>query len=92
MVYAPPASETEEPLIISTETFDNYLNKPNPFPVVEVLPNIKAQKELPASYRYEGNGHDLQYNFSYEFREDGQVGKRTTTGPRGVEVAVYYYY
>ncbi|HEX6892468.1 MAG TPA: hypothetical protein VF141_17295, partial [Chryseolinea sp.] len=83
---------SEEPVLISTETFDNYLNKPNPFPVVEVLPNTNTQKLLPALYRYEGNGKDLQYSFSYDFRDDGKVGKRTTTGPATFEVAVYHYY
>ena len=92
MVYSPAPSETEEPHLISTETFDNYLNKSNPFPIVDILPNHKTQKYLPTSYRFEGNNKDLQYFFSYDFTEDGKVYKRTTTGQGNSEYANYYYY
>lgn len=92
LVYTPAASSEEEPYLVSTETFDGYLDKENPFPMVDVLPNVKTQKNLPASYRYEGNGRDLQYYFSYEFRQDGKLSKRTVTGPGPGETATYEYY
>jgi hypothetical protein len=92
LVYTPSTTNPEEPYLVSIETFDNYVNKENPFPVVEVLPYVKTQKLLPSSYRIESNGHDLLYNFSYEFRPDGKVSKRTITGAGPTETAEYHYY
>ncbi len=92
LVYTPGASAEEEPTLLTTETFDSYLHKENPFPMVEVLPNIKTQKTLPTSYRFEGHGRDLQYYFSYEFTTDGKVSKRTVSGPGASETATYEYY
>lgn len=87
-----PTSNPDEELITSETTFDNYINEENPFPMVEVLPNMKTQKNLPSSYRIKANGHDLLYNFSYEFRPDGKVGKRTATRGNTSDIAVYHYY
>jgi YD repeat-containing protein len=85
-------SNPEHEVIISETTFDNYLDEENPFPMVEVLPNMKTQKSLPGSYRVNTNGQDLLYTFSYEFRLDGKVGKRTATRGNTSDVAVYHYY
>jgi YD repeat-containing protein len=90
MVYL-PSSHREDPYLLSTETFDHYLNNENPFPIVQVLPYFNAQKQLPSSYRLETNGHDLRYSFSYQFTSDGKVEKRITTGP-SYETAIYHYY
>jgi hypothetical protein len=91
IVYYPTFPQEE--LIISETTFENYIDAENPFPMVEILPTVKTQKKLPRTYRLKANGHDLLYNFSYEFREDGKVGKRTATLNGGtVDHAVYHYY
>ena len=92
LVYIPATSAEEEPVLSTTETFDSYVNKENPFPMIDVLPNVKTQKTLPTSYRFEGHGRDLQYYFSYEFTQDGKVSKRTVSGPGPSESATYEYY
>lgn len=92
LTYVPSTKTEEEPILITTETFDSYVNKTNPFPVVDVLPNVKAQKWLPTSYKYENEEQAIQYYFSYEYNAEGKVIKRTTTGPGTNEVAAYSYY
>jgi hypothetical protein len=88
IVYYPDGEQ-----IISETTFDNYIDKENPFPMVQVLPNLKTQKKLPTTYSLKANGHDLLYYLSYEFRSDGKVGKRTATlNGSSADVAVYRYY
>lgn len=87
LTYQPVEGE-EEPILISTRTYDHYLTALNPFPVYDIIPNISAQKNLPGSYRLEGNGTDLLYNFTYDFSEEGFLTKRTTGG----ETTVYKYY
>lgn len=74
--------------LTSTRTYDHYLDKVNPFPVNEVIPTIKTQTKLPASYRVEENDVDLLYKFNYEFNTNGEVTKRTTKG----ESTLYFYY
>lgn len=91
LTYA-PGENGGEPILLSTRTWENYLDAENPFPMVDLLPNVKTQLKLPSTYRIEENGHDILYNLSYEFRTDGLVGKRTTNGPQVSEVALYHYY
>lgn len=92
IVYYPKANSAEELEVVSETTFDSYLDADNPFPMVEVLPNMKTQKKLPSTYRHQAHGHDLLYNLSYEFRPDGKVGKRTAIKGTTTDVAVYHYY
>lgn len=70
------ADGQEEPLLISTTIFDGYIEKDNPFPMVDILPTLKTQKWLPATYPVEENGADLLYNLSYAFHEAGGVNMR----------------
>ena len=83
-----PVDTPEEYELISTRTYENYLDKPNMFPVVEVVPTVQAQHNLPGSYRVEENGADLQYVFSYEYDTEGRAVRRTTQG----EETTYSYY
>jgi hypothetical protein len=92
MVYTHSSANPEEPYLVSTETFDNYLDKENPFQMVDVLPNIKTQKKLPATYRLEANGHDLLYNLTYQFNQNGKVIRRVTPMGYTSESAWYEYY
>lgn len=92
IVYYPTSNSDEELIVTSETTFDTYLDADNPFPMVEVLPNMKTQKKLPSTNRYKANGHDLLYNRSYEFRPDGKVGKRTAIRGTTSDIAVYHYY
>lgn len=89
--YAPPIGDGE-PVLLSTRTYDGYIDAVNPFPMVDILPTVKTQTKLPSTYRVEENGADLLYNLSYEFRNDGLVGKRTATSTQASESAVYHYY
>ncbi len=89
--YAPSANG-EEPTLLSTRTYEGYIDSANPFPMVEILPTVRTQTKLHSSYRVEEAGVDLIYNLSYEFGDDGLVKKRTATGAHTSEVAVYSYY
>jgi hypothetical protein len=49
--------------------------------MVDILPDQKSQNNLPASYRIEENGHDITYQFTYEFDNAGKPLSRTATSP-----------
>jgi hypothetical protein len=87
-----PVEGDGEPILLSTRTWENYIDAENPFPMVDILPTERTQTKLPSTYRVEENGHDILYNLSYEFRSDGLVGKRVATGPQASEIALYHYY
>jgi len=89
--YAPSVNG-EEPVLLSTRTYEGYIDSANPFPMVEILPTVNTQAKLPSSFRVEENGVDLIYNLSYEFGNDGLVKKRTASSAQATEVAVYSYY
>jgi hypothetical protein len=91
LTYTIPAG-SEEQVLIATKTFDNYLDVENPFPMVEILPDQKAQNKLPASYRIEENGHDITYQFTYQLSSERKPLSRTATSPSGSETAQYEYY
>lgn len=74
--------------VISQRYHDNYLDKPNWFPVNEIVPSLVAQKNLPGSYRILENGVDLSYSFTYQFDTEGKAVKRETNG----ETTTYTYY
>lgn len=85
-----PIAGGEELELISTRTYEGYGDKANLFPL-ELIPGIAAQRTLPTSFRLEEHGMELEYKFSYEFREDGLPVKRHTSGA-GSEVTEYEYY
>lgn len=86
-----PVEGSEEYSLISTRTYENYSGTENPFPL-EILPNVNSQPNLPGTYRVEENGHDILYQFFYEFDTNGKLVKRTTSSSSGNEVAIYQYY
>ena len=87
-----PSPNGEEPILLSTRTYEGYIDSANPFPMVEILPTVKTQSKLPSSFRVEEGGVDLAYNLSYEFGNDGLLKKRTARSAQATEVAVYIYY
>jgi hypothetical protein len=87
-----PGNGPEEYALISTKTYDGYLAKANPFPMVEILPTTRTQTKLPSSYLVEENGITLRYNFTYEYRADGLVTKRIARSGILTETAHYQYY
>src|SRR5690606_13051192 len=64
--YVPVAGQ-EEPVLVSTHTYDGYLDVFNPFQMVEILPTVRVQSKLPTYFRVEENGADLEYHLSYTF-------------------------
>ena len=76
--------------LISTVTYENYLDVENPFPL-EILPNVNSQPKLPGNYREEANGSNTFFNFTYELDNQGRPLKRTATSNMGSEVTTYSY-
>lgn len=87
-----PIEGSEDYNLLSTQTYEHYLNVENPFSMVEILPNMKTQLTLPLSYRVEENGHDITYDFDYEFDDQGRPTLRRATSSTGSEVADYHYF
>ena len=86
------STDPENPTLVSTRTYENYIDVENPFPMTEVLPNIKMQTKLPTTYRIEESGTDFTYHMRYEFGEDGRPEKRIATSSNDTQTAVYHYY
>jgi hypothetical protein len=87
-----PGSNPAEPILVSTRTYEGYMNRDNPFPMVEILPTVTAQTKLATSYRVEESGIDQVYTLSYQFRPDGLPEKRIATSTRDSQTVVYHYY
>ncbi|UII29670.1 hypothetical protein LVD17_15325 [Fulvivirga ulvae] len=91
-VYTKDA-KSEEYILLSTKTYDSYITAhDNPFPMIEVIPGVKMQPNLPTIYRHEEGGADLSYSMSYKFHPDGYVIERTVTSSSGGEVTYYEWY
>lgn len=86
------SGDPENPYLVSTRTYDNYIEVDNPFPMTEVLPNMKMQKNLATTYRVEEAGFDFLYQMTYEFDDDGKPTKRIATAGSHTQTAVYHYY
>lgn len=87
-----PIEGSEDYNLLSTKTWESYSTKENQFTMVELLPNHTTQPNLPLSYRLEEGGHNILFQFTYEFNADGQPTKRTATSSTGSEVSTYEYY
>lgn len=83
--------EDNEPKLVSTQTFDDYLTQPNPVPMVTTLPHLNAQPNLPKSYQLETGGQILYYEFQYELRTDGLPVKRILISDKSAETTHYIY-
>lgn len=91
-LYYVPVTDSDEMMLLSTRTYDNYINAENPFPMVDILPTVKTQHKLPGTYREEGNGVDLRYELEYDFLPDGRVTRRHASNGTQVETVEYHYY
>lgn len=76
----------------TTKIWDNYIDTPNPFPMLEVIPGVKMQNKLPQSYAVTIGKQKINYWFSYELRSDGYPLSRTTSSEYGNEYTTYQYY
>jgi hypothetical protein len=83
--------ENKEPDLASTQTFENYLPQPNPLPMVETLPHLNPQPNLPRNYQLEIGGQTIQYEIQYQLRADGLPTQRTVRGSSNTETATYVY-
>ena len=89
MVYN-PIEGSDDYNLISTATYENYMEAENPFPL-EILSTVNSQPKLPRTYRLETNGSNILYNFTYEFDASGRALKRTTSSNTGFETTTYTY-
>jgi hypothetical protein len=87
-----PVQGSDDYNLLSTKTFETYSTKENPFTMVDILPTVKTQPNLPLSYRLEEGGHDILFQFTYQFNAAGQPTKRTATSSVGTESVLYEYY
>ena len=85
---------SEEPVLITTHTYGDYLDVSAPIAMLDILPNAQAQKNLAGSYRLEEHmaERDTQYYITYEFRPDGKPSKRIASAPGDMQTVVYHYY
>jgi hypothetical protein len=83
--------EDGEPVWLSTDTYENYIDAVNPFPL-EIVYGQPIQNKLPSNYRHENGEKVLDYSFSYEFLPGNRPSRRTATGPSTSETTVYEYY
>lgn len=83
--------EGKEPELASAQTFEDYLAQPNPQPMVETLPHLNAQPNLPRSYQLEIGGQTLRYEIQYQLRADGLPTQRTLRGGGNTETTTYVY-
>lgn len=85
---------SEEPVLVSTQTYDQYMDVNAPIAMFEILPTVKAQVNLAGAYRYEQHliNSDLSYTITYEFSPDGLPLKRTASAPGDTQVVLYDYY
>jgi hypothetical protein len=82
MIYTKDVSSDED-ILLSTRTYDNYIDKGNHFPMIEVIPGINMQPKLPTTYRLEEHGHDFLYTISYELNSQGYITQRSVSSSNG---------
>lgn len=69
-------------------SYEDYLDKLNPFPVIDIIPGITVQKNLPGVKIYDAGEGVSIYNYTYEFDEEGRVIKRSAFN----ETTFYFYH
>jgi YD repeat-containing protein len=82
---------TDDLTLATTMTFENYLKQPNPQPMVETLPHLNPQPNLPRTYRIETFDKVLTYQINYVLRSDGYPTERTVSDGAVTETTRYTY-
>ncbi|MFZ2905407.1 MAG: hypothetical protein WAZ98_04310 [Cyclobacteriaceae bacterium] len=82
----------EEPVLIRTRTYDQYLPNLATISMFEIIPGVKSQKNLAGRYREETTETDATYWLTYEFNADGSPVKRTASATGSTQTTVYHYY
>ena len=89
LVYDP--QENGDPVLLTTHTYENYIDAINPFPL-EIVYGQPIQHKLPLTYREDTGDAIFEYSFSYVFLPGGMPSSRTVSGQRIGETTVYEYY
>ncbi len=93
LTYYNPGND-QEPFLLLTHTYENYLSAGSPISMFEFLPAGQFQTKLAGTYRFENHSipQDITYQLSYEFTEDGLLSKRVASAPGETQITNYYYY
>ena len=84
--------DSQRLVLISTETFSEYLPAPNPVAIIEILPVVNLQTNLPKEYTVANNGGSRNvYTIQYQLRPDGYPRERIVTSGGTSERTVYTY-
>jgi hypothetical protein len=82
----------EEPVLVSTRTYEHYRAELAPLSMVEILPTVASQKNLAGSYTVAESGFEFHYTLTYESRPDGLPASRTATSSQDQQRVTYQYY
>ncbi|MBL7843160.1 MAG: hypothetical protein JNK44_04785 [Cyclobacteriaceae bacterium] len=85
-------SQREDFILLTTHVFENYMDKPNPVSMVETLPHLNPQPNLPRIYRIITGSQQLTYEIQYQLRADGLPTQRTILTGTVPEVTNYTYF
>lgn len=93
LTYNNPGDD-QEPILLITRTYENYLDTDSPISMFEFLPTVQFQNRLAGTYRFENHSimKDITYQLSYEFSEDGFLSKRIASAPGETQTTNYSYY
>jgi hypothetical protein len=89
LTYYPLGDDEYE--LITEETYEYFsqILPWNPFPMVNILPEVNAQPLFPSRYTLERDGNEYVYDLHYEFNAAGYpISRRTGSG----ETTYYQYY
>ncbi len=81
---------SDEHILLSTKTFDTYLNADNHFPMIETFPGVNMQPKLPSTYKLEEHGYVFNYTISYEYNDAGYVTRRNVSSTNGGSESTSY--
>lgn len=93
LTYNNPGND-QEPVLIITRTYEDYLNASSPIALFEFLPTVQFQNNLAGTYSFENHSipKNITYQLSYQFREDGLLSKRIASASGETQTTNYYYY
>jgi hypothetical protein len=90
MIFVPEQNNESDFTLASEETFNYHIGKQNDFPMVEIVPDRKAQLWLVSDYQLTVNGVNRSFSYDYTYDEKGRAVQRTTQGK--FETVSYAYY
>lgn len=85
-----PDANGGEPELFSEQTYEEYMGVNNPFPLMELLPNINSQLHWPVTYQVVDPNQNQSFRFNYQTNDQGQIIRRTVAGLSDVTHYSYY--